>query len=88
MTVPGTGFPARADRTMRRYPGGVGRKGIVLLALVAAIVALLGVALAARGDGGAKTPAATSPNAAKQYGDDADLMRRLARKKLTTRAGK
>lgn len=67
----------------------MGRKGIVVVMLVVAIAAVVGVALAARGDGSdGKTPTLTSPNASKRYGDDADLMRRLERKKLTTRSSK
>ena len=61
------------------------RKGIVLLVLVVAIAAVVGVALAARSDSPTKQPRLTPPGASKQYGDDADLMRQLERKKLTTR---
>ena len=66
----------------------MGRKGIVLLVLVVAVAAVVGVALAARGGSGAQAPAVTRPDASKQYGDDADLMRRLERKKLTTPSSK
>jgi hypothetical protein len=66
----------------------VGRKGIVLLVLVVALAAVVGIALAARGDGAPKQPAFKPPAASKQFGDDADLMRRLERKKLTTRSAR
>jgi hypothetical protein len=72
----------------------VGRKAIVLVGLVVALAVVAAVAVAARGGGSAKPansakpPAFTPPAASKQYGDDADLMRRLERKKLTTRADK
>ena len=54
--------------------------------LVVAVAAVVGVALAARGGSGAKSPAVTKPNASKQFGDDADLMRRLERHKLVKKA--
>jgi type II secretory pathway component PulK len=64
----------------------VGRRGIALLVVLVA----LAVAVAAASRGGDK-PGETQfrpPAASKQFGDDADLMRRLERKKLTTRAAK
>jgi len=64
----------------------VRRKGTALIALLVAIAVVAAVALAARGGSDtAKPPAFQPPDASKQYGDDADLMRRLERKKLTTR---
>ena len=66
------------------------RKGIALVGLVVAVGVVLSVAIAARGNGGASNQPAFTPPAAssKHYGDDADLMRRLERKKLTTRSHK
>jgi hypothetical protein len=63
----------------------VGRKALgVVLLLVAVGVA---VTIATASLGGGKTPKPYSPPAAsKRFGDDADLMRRLERKKLVSPA--
>jgi hypothetical protein len=63
----------------------VRRKGIALAGLVVTLAVVLAVAIAARSGGSSQQPSFRPPDASKQYGDDADLMRRLERKKLTTR---
>ena len=58
------------------------------MALVGVLVALgIAVAVAAASRGGDKSNGKpfAPPAASKQFGDDADVMRRLERKKLTTR---
>lgn len=66
------------------YPVGVRRKVIAGTSALLAAVVVGAVAIGLR-DG--STPSEQQPLQAKpsqQYGDDADLMRRLERKKLTT----
>jgi hypothetical protein len=53
---------------------------VVLLVAIGVAVA---IAVAARG--GAESPKPSNPVLSKQFGDDADLMRRLERKKLVRR---
>ena len=64
----------------------MGRKSIALLVVLAALAIAVVVAAASRG--GDKPKPYSPPAASKQFGDDADLMRRLERKKLTTREHK
>jgi hypothetical protein len=59
-----------------------------VIAGTAAALAAVGIAAIAIGSRGNTSPAQHKPLQAKpsqQFGDDADLMRRLERKKLTTR---
>jgi hypothetical protein len=65
----------------------MGRKGYLLLAVVAVLAVAVAVTAVSRGgDKPAKAkPPAFRPPSSQQYGDDADLMRRLERKKLTVR---
>ena len=64
------------------------RKGLVLLVALVALAVVVADAVASRsGDKPGGKPF-TPPAASKQFGDDADLMRRLERKKLTTRDSK
>lgn len=66
----------------------MGRRGIALLVVLVALAVAVAVAAASRaGDKPGETQF-RPPAASKQFGDDADLMRRLERKKLTTRAAK
>jgi hypothetical protein len=53
---------------------------------VVVLVAIgVAVAIAAASRGGAESPKPSNPVLSKQFGDDADLMRRLERKKLVAR---
>jgi hypothetical protein len=61
----------------------VGRLWVVLLVVIAAIV--IAVAAAAISRGGDTKPAKPAAQPSKHFGDDADLMRRLERKKLVKR---
>ena len=66
----------------------MGRKGIALIVVLVALAVAVAVAAASRGSDGPREQKFRSPAASKQFGDDADLMRRLERKKLTTRDAK
>jgi len=66
----------------------VGRKGIALVVVLVALAIVVAVAAASRGGAKPNDKPFKSPAASKQFGDDADLMRRLERKKLTTREHK
>lgn len=59
----------------------MGRKSVGLVVLLVVVGAAVALAAVSRG-GDAKPKAKTPPAAATRYGDDADLMRRLERKKL------
>jgi hypothetical protein len=62
----------------------VGRRWLAVVVVVVAVG--IAVAIAAASRSGKKDPRPYSPPAAsKQFGDDADLMRRLERKKLVQR---
>lgn len=50
-----------------------------------AVAATVGVVVASRGGSTSPDRPFQPPAASKRFGDDADLMRRLERKKLTTR---
>jgi hypothetical protein len=58
----------------------VGSKWLGVVVLLVAIGVAVAIAAASRG--GEKPPKPSSPALSKQFGDDADLMRRLERKKL------
>ena len=62
----------------------VGRKWLGVLVLLVAVGVAVAIAAASRGSDKPAKPA-TTPAASKQFGDDADLMRRLERKKLQQR---
>jgi hypothetical protein len=62
----------------------VGRKGLALVVLVVAVGVAVAIAATSRGAEKAPKPF-TPPAASQQFGDDADLMRRLERKKLVQR---
>jgi hypothetical protein len=62
----------------------VGRKWLAVVVLLVAVGAAVAIAAASRGSDKPVKPS-RSPAADKQYGDDADLMRRLERKKLVQR---
>jgi hypothetical protein len=65
----------------------VGRRWLGVLAVVAVLTAATVAVVVLRGGG--KAPAIPKPGQARpsqQYGDDADLMRRLERKKLLKRS--
>ena len=64
----------------RGYPVAVRRRWLGLIAVV--VAAATGVTVAAVSRGESKPPKPAHANPAKQYGDDADLMRRLERNKL------
>jgi hypothetical protein len=64
----------------------VARKWLGVVVLFVAVGAAVAIAAASRGDGKAPKPA-TRPTSEGQFGDDADLMRRLERKKLLQRTG-
>jgi hypothetical protein len=59
----------------------VGRKWLGVVILLVAVGVALAIAAASRGRDKSPKPS-TQPAASKQFGDDADLMRRLERKKL------
>ena len=59
----------------------MGRKWLGIVSLLVAVGAAVAIAAASRGADKAPKPY-SPPAAAKQFGDDADLMRRLERKKL------
>jgi hypothetical protein len=59
----------------------MGRKWVGVVVLVVAVGAAVAIAAASRGRDHAPKPY-NPPAASKQFGDDADLMRRLERKKL------
>jgi hypothetical protein len=59
----------------------VGRKWVGVVILLVAVGAAVAIAAASRGRDHAQKPY-SPPAASKQFGDDADLMRRLERKKL------
>ena len=62
----------------------MGRKWLGIVSLLVAVGAAVAIAAASRS--GDKAPKPYSPPAAaKQFGDDADLMRRLERQKLVPR---
>lgn len=61
------------------------RKGLVLLVVLVALAIVVAVAAASRGADKPSGKQFTPPAASKQFGDDADLMRRLERKKLTAK---
>ncbi len=64
----------------------MGRRWLGVVVLVLAVGVAVAVAAASHGD--SKTPKKpASPTASKQFGDDADLMRRLERKKLVPQGG-
>jgi hypothetical protein len=62
----------------------VGRKWFAVVGLVVAVGVAVAIAAASRGGRGAPKPY-VPPAASQQLGDDADLMRRLERKKLVQR---
>jgi hypothetical protein len=62
----------------------VRRKWLGVLVLLVAVGVAVAIAAASRGSDKPSTPS-TSPAASQQFGDDADLMRRLERKKLQQR---
>ena len=62
----------------------MGRKWLVVVVLVVAVGVAVVIAAASRGDDQAPKTR-TLPAASQQFGDDADLMRRLERKKLVQR---
>jgi hypothetical protein len=62
----------------------VGRKWLGVVILVVAVGVAVAIAAASRGDDKSPKPR-TTPAASTQFGDDADLMRRLERKKLLQR---
>jgi hypothetical protein len=66
----------------------VGRRVIAGTAAALAVVAIGGVAIASRGSSGRPQQAPPHAKPSQQFGDDADLMRRLERKKLTTTTGR
>ena len=65
----------------------MGRRGIALLVVLVALAIVVAVAATSRG-GDSPREKQFRPATSKQFGDDADLMRRLERKKLTTRDSK
>ena len=66
----------------------MGRRGIALVVVLVAVAIAVAVAAASRGSDKPGGQELRPPAASKQFGDDADLMRRLERKKLTTRGAK
>jgi hypothetical protein len=62
----------------------VSRKVIAGIAAALAAVVIVAIAIASRGDSSPAQHAPLHVKPAQQFGDDADLMRRLERKKLTT----
>lgn len=66
----------------------MGRKGIALVVVLVALAIAVAVAAASRGSDTPNEQKLQPPAASKRFGDDADLMRRLERKKLTTRDAK
>ena len=66
----------------------MGRKGIALVVVLVALAISVVVAAASRSNDQPGEQKFRLPAASKQFGDDADLMRRLERKKLTTRDAK
>jgi hypothetical protein len=72
---------ARLDRG---YPSPVRRRWLGLIAVVLVAAAVVAVAVVSRGDGKPAEPAQLSPS--KQFGDDANLMRRLQRERLVKKA--
>jgi hypothetical protein len=62
----------------------VGRKWLSVVVLVVLVVVAVAIAAVSR-DGKKDPKPYTPPAASQQFGDDADLMRRLERKKLVQR---
>jgi hypothetical protein len=63
----------------------VRRIWVGLLAVVAALAIAVAAAVSRGGDAKPSRPAFHPPAASQQFGDDADLMRKLERKKLVNR---
>ena len=57
----------------------------MLVVVVAIGIAVVAAAISRGGDSKPAKPAFHPPSASQQFGDDADLMRRLERKKLVKR---
>jgi hypothetical protein len=58
---------------------------VVVVVVVAIAVAVVAAAISRGGDAKPAKPAVRPPAASQQFGDDADLMRKLERKKLLKR---
>ena len=56
-----------------------------MVIVVAVAIAVVAAAVSRGGDGKPSQPAFHPPKASQQFGDDADLMRKLERKKLVQR---
>jgi negative regulator of sigma E activity len=59
----------------------VGRKAVLAVAAAVVLVVLVGVAVAATRGHATKRPQPAKTRSSQQFGDDADLMRRLERSK-------